>query len=140
MATQGGFGVDVKITVNSVLTSIAHVVEMEYPELEKVLAEVTGHGAAGGYEEWIATGKRRQSSFAMTLSWDIDDTSHEAIVDAFDSNEAVQMSIEDPQGFETISFSAHVFKMKRVGDQEDGFKCEVEVQPTGQPTISVGSV
>ena len=136
MGVQGGFGVVVKIAVSSVLTAIVHVLDAEYSELEKVLAEMTGHDAEDGYEEYVATGKRKQSSFPLELGWDRDETTHQTVQAAFDSLEPVDMSIEDPLGIEVITFKAHIFKMQRVTKQDDGFRCKVEVQPTGAPTIT----
>lgn len=136
MGTQGGFGLKVKITVSTVLTAIAHITDAEFPEFEKILKEVTGHDATGGYAEFIATGKRKVNSFPVTLAWDSSASTHAAILAAFDSNDAVAMSIEDPAGDEVISFNAHIQKVGRISDQEDGYKCKVTIQPTGQPTIT----
>lgn len=136
MSTIGGFGLQIKITVTAVLTAIVDVIEGEIPEFEKFLAEATPHSAAGGYAVYVATGKRKMNEFKFTLGWDSDDSTHAAVLAAFDSNSSVGMAVVSPSGDETIAFSAHVSKLGRVTDQEDYYKCEVTVQPTGQPTIT----
>lgn len=136
---QGGFGAVLKITVTAVLTAVAHVHEFEFPEFEKIIADVTGHDAPGGYTEKIATGKRTMNSFTCTLGWDTSETTHAAIVAAFDSDDAVQMSVEDPDGIETITFDAHISKLGRIAKQEEGYECKVEITPTGIPQIVPGS-
>lgn len=132
---QGGFGAVLKIDVSG-LTAVTHVKEFEFPEFEKILADITAHDSPGGYAEWIATGKRQLNSFTCTLVWDVAETTHAAVVAAFDSDDAVNMSTEDPDGFEVITFAAHISKLGRIAEQEEGFTCEVEIQPTGIPLIN----
>lgn len=134
MTRQGGFGAVLKI--GSPLAAVAHVEDFEFPEFEKVLAEITGHDSPGGYAEHIATGKRRLNEFTCTLIWDKSTATHTAMVAAFDSDAAVPMSAEDPDGSEVIAFSAHVNKIGRISEQEEGYKAEVTIQPTGQPNIT----
>lgn len=133
---QGGFGAVIKIAVSSVLTAIVHVEDFEFPEFEKVVAEITGHDSPGGYAEYIASGKRKINSFSCTLVWDISETTHAAVLAAFDSDDSVNMSVEDPDSDEVIAFAAIVSKVGRVTEQEEGYKCKVEIQPTGVPTIN----
>lgn len=136
MATQGGFGLQIRISVSATLTAIVHIQEADMPEFEKVLAEVTAHDSAGGYAEYIATGKRKVNEFEMTLLWDKAAATHAAVLAAFNSDAPVNMSVSDPDGAETIAFAAHVYKMGRVSEQEEGYQCVVTIQPTGQPTIT----
>ena len=49
---------------------------------------------------------------------------------------AVDFSIADPDGDETIAFSGHVKSVKRVSPPEDAFEADVVIQPTGAPTIT----
>ncbi len=136
MAGQGSFGHDLKIMVATTLTTIANVVDMDYPALEKVVAESTGHDSTAGYAEWIATGKYTVGEFTITVVWDSADSTHAAIVTAFDAGAAVSMSLADPDTVETITFSAHVKGMTRQADQEDAYKAEIVFQPTGQASIA----
>lgn len=135
MTVQGGFGTVIKITVTSALTAITHAQDIEWPEFEKILADITGHDAPGGYEEIIATGKRKMNAFKLKLTWDVSEVTHAAVLAAFNTDETVLMSVEDPDGDEVIEFQAHVAKLGRVTEQEEGYVCEVEVKPTGIPTI-----
>jgi hypothetical protein len=132
----GGFGLIVKISISSTLTAIAELIDGEIPEFEKFIAEMTPHSATGGYATHVATGKRKLNEFKITLGWDSDDVTHAAILAAFDSNDAVNMSIMAPAADETIAFAAHVTKVGRITAQEDGYKCDVTIQPTGAPTIT----
>jgi len=132
MTRQGGYGSVLKI--GSPLTAIAHIEDYEFPEFEKILAEITAHDSPGGYAEHISTGKRKLNEFTCTLTWDKDQATHSTIIAAFNSDDAVPMSAEDPDGEEVIGFMAHVFKLGRIAEQEEGYKCEVSLQPTGIPT------
>lgn len=132
---QGGFGTVVKIMVTASLTAITYAQEIEFPEFEKVLADITGHDAPGGYEEIIATGKRKMNAFNVKLTWDVGQVTHAAVLAAFNSDSAVSMSVEDPDGYEVITFSAHISKLGRVAEQEEGYVCNVEIKPTGIPVI-----
>ena len=136
MAGQGGFGVALKIMVGTVLTAVVNIMDVDFPELEKILSESTGHDSTAGYAEHIATGKYKANEFNCTLTWDADETTHAAIVTAFDAAAAVSMSIEDPEGDEVISGSAHIRTISRIGRQEEHFIAEVAIQPTGQWSIA----
>ncbi len=136
MTSQGGFGLIVKITVSAALTAIADLLDGEIPEFEKFLAEMTPHSATGGYAVQVATGKRKMNEFKVTLGWDSDEATHAAIIASFDSNDPVVMQVITPGTDETIQFSAHISKIGRLSPQEDGYKCDVTIQPTGSPTIT----
>ena len=138
MATQGvqgGFGTVMKIKVTSTMTAITHVQDVEFPEFEKILAVITGHDSPGGYEETIATGKRKMGAIKAKLTWDVGEITHAAVLAAFNSDPPVGMSVQDPDSDEIISFSGHIQKLGRVAKQDEGYYCDVTIQPTGQPTI-----
>lgn len=136
MAQSGGFGLVVQIDVSGTPTALVHVLDMDIPEFMKFIAEMTGHDSAGGYYEAVDTGKKRVQPFPVTLGWDVGEATHTAILTAFNSATPVTFSVEDPAGGETISFECLVERVKRVSKQEDGYKAEVTIHPTGQPTIS----
>jgi predicted secreted protein len=135
MTTQGGYGTKLKIDISNSMTLVTRAMDIEFPEFEKVLADVTTHDSPGGYAEHIATGKRKMNSFTVKLLWDADETTHAAILAAFNSDEAVEMSVEDPDSQEVITFDAHVWKVGRVTPQEEGYTCDVAIQPTGIPVV-----
>ena len=135
MAEQGGFGVILKISVSATMTAVANLRDVEFPEFEKTLADSTKHSSPSGYMERIATGLKEVKSFKAELGWDKGQTTHATIIAAFDSLSPVNMSIQDPAGVETISFSAHVQKLGRVAKMKDVYICNVTIQPTGAPTI-----
>ena len=137
VTAEGGFGLQVKITVGTTLTAIVYLVEGEIPEFERFVAEATPHSATGGWAKFVSTGKRKLNEFKITLAWDKGDTSHAAIHTAFDAETAVNMNVTSPDGSdEVIAFSAFITKIGRVAEQEDYYKCEVSIQPTGKPTIT----
>jgi hypothetical protein len=136
MAVEGGFGYTVKITVDSVLTAIAHITDGDVPELEKVLKESTGHDSSGGWAEYTPSGKKKAAAFTLTLGWDPASTTHAALLAAFGSDTPVNFEITDPQGEESIAFAGHVQKMGRTYDQEGMRSCKVTIQPTGAITVS----
>jgi hypothetical protein len=136
MAEQGAFGVQLKISVSATLTIVANLLDVAFPEFEKYLADSTAHDSSGGYVEYISSGVRELKEFKATLGWDTSETTHAAIVTAFDSDDYVAMSIEDPNGNEVIAFNAHIKKIGRIGKIKEMFKCDVTIQPTGQPTIT----
>lgn len=133
---QGGFGVILSIDVGTVLTAVTKIVDVGFPEFEKILAESTGHDSTDGYYEAVATGKRKLNEFTCTLTWDTNEATHAAVVTAFDADAAVSFSIQDPIGDETIAFEGHIRTVGRISEQEDVYKAEVAIQPTGAPTIT----
>jgi predicted secreted protein len=136
MAKQGGFGVLLKIAVGTTLTTVVGVREVEFPEFEKMLAEATAHDSSGGWKEMIDTGKRSLNAFSVTVNWDKAQATHAAVSTAFSSTSAVGMSIQDPAGAEIIAFSAFITKVGRIAEQEEVYSAEIEITPTGAPTIT----
>jgi predicted secreted protein len=135
--TEGGMGLAVKLTVGTTLTALTYLLDGEIPEFERFVAEATPHSSTGGWAVFVSTGKRKLNEFKVTLGWDSDEATHAAVLTAFDSESAVAMSVVSPDGSdETISFSAFITKIGRMTDQEDAYKCEVSIQPTGKPTIT----
>ena len=127
-----------KIMISTTLTAVTNLLDVDFPETEKFLADMTAHpaSAASGYTTWIDSGVRALNAFTAVLGWDDLEATHQAVLTAFDATAAVSMSIEDPAGQEIIAFSAHIQKVGRVSKVKDGFKCNVTIQPTGAPTIT----
>lgn len=136
--TIGGFGLSVKITVGTALTAMTYVLEgSEMPKFKKFIAEATPHSATGGWAVRVATGKRSLESFKVVLGWDADEATHAAVQTAFDADASVNMSVVSPDGTdETISFAAFIEEIARMPAQEDAYKAEVMITPTGAPTIA----
>ena len=65
---QGGFGMTVKLHIGTATpwTTIASVLDGEFPEFEKLVVESTGHDAASGYATCVATGKKQLNPFKLT--------------------------------------------------------------------------
>lgn len=136
--TEGGMGLQVKITVGTSLTALTYLLEgSELPKFKKFIAEATPHNATGGWAKRVATGKRSLESFKVVLGWDSDEVTHAAVQTAFDSDSPVNMSVISPDGTdETIAFSAHIEEIARLTGQEDAYTAEVMITPTGKPTIT----
>jgi hypothetical protein len=136
MAVQGGFGLSLKIDVAGTPTVVVGVRTADFPGFSKFIAESTPHDAEDGYYEAVATGKRRLQPFSAELNWDASETTHATVLAAFDSNDAVAMSISDPAGDEEIAFFAHIETVNRISQQEDRYYATVQFHPTGAPTIT----
>ena len=134
--TIGGFGLIVKVQAGTNLQAITYMIDGEIPKFKKFIAEATPQNATGGWAKRVATGKRSLESFKVTLGWDSDETTHAALQTAFDSNDPVNMSVVSPGTDETIVFSAHIEEVSRIADDEDYYKAEVMITPTGAPTVT----
>lgn len=136
--TEGGFGLQVKITVGTTLTALTYLLEgSEMPKFKKFIADATPHSATGGWAKRIASGKRSAEPFKVVLGWDSDEATHAAVQTAFDSDNPVNMSVISPDGSdETIAFSAHIEEISRLVEMESLYTAEVMITPTGKPTIT----
>lgn len=132
MAGQGGYGL--QVTMNG--TVLVGVEDADFTPFMKFIDEATAHDSPGGYYEAVATGKRRIEPMAMTMIWDINEATHAAFLTAFNSDDAQQFTMADPDGDETIEFNAHVERLNRVSRQEETYRAEVELHPTGTATIT----
>ncbi len=133
---QGGFGVVAKIDVSATLTTVVNLLDIDWPKFRNYITEATGHDSAGGYYEAVATGKKRVESFKVTLGWDVSNATHAQIVTAFTDGNPRPWTIADPDSDETIAISVIVEEIQRISRQEDGYKAEILMHPTGQPTIT----
>jgi len=134
--TIGGFGLKVKIDIAATPTLITYLLEGEIPKFKKFIAEATPQNASGGYAVRVATGKRSLESFKVTLGWDATEATHAALKTAFASNDPVNITVVAPGTDETIAFSAHIEEVGRMTKDEDAYKAEVVITPTGAPTIT----
>jgi hypothetical protein len=140
MATQGGMGLEIKVTVTSTLTAIGHLLpETNWPKVEKILSEETGHDALNGYAEWKPTGKYAVGTFTLIVLWDPSATTHAALNAAFDSQDDVAMLISSPNGNEAWTFVAQVKSLGPSSKQDQGFRMAIDVQPTGYIDRTAGS-
>ena len=136
MAFQGGFGLTLQIDVGTVPTAVVDVLSADFPEQLKTIVRKVPHDASSGYAEQVDTGVKDLGAMTVRLGWDVDETTHAAILSAFDGTSAVDFSIADPSDDETIAFSGHVKSVKRISPAEDAFEADVVIQPTGAPTIT----
>lgn len=135
MSTQGGHGLVLKINTGS-LTVVVNLMDSDFPEQEKYLAEATFHDSTSAYLEYISTGLRNLTEFVFKTAWDDTESTHAQVMTSFDADTTVGMSIEDPLGQEVIAFDAHIRKVGRISKSRELYQCDVTVQPSGGPTIT----
>lgn len=131
-SAQGGFGLQLKL--NS--TIVLQVDDVDELVFAKIMAEATGHDSEGGYYESVAAGKRRVEPFSIGLFWDNSLSIHAAVIAAFDSDDFQQLSWIDPDSDEQIQFKAHIESIGRISAQEDAYKANVLIHPTGTVNIA----
>jgi len=138
MAEQGAFGVVLKIMISTTLTAVVNLLDVDFPTQKKELADMTAHPAAAvtGYRTYIDSGVRELTPFTAVLGWDSGDSTHAAVLTAFDATTALSMSIEDPAGDEIIAFSAFIEEIGRLAKVPGGYKANVTIRPTGAPQIT----
>lgn len=137
MSYSGGYGVTLKIrTAPSTLTTVAKVLDVDFPAQMLEMADVTSHASTEGYREFLATGVREAGEFQATLLWDDGQATHALMLTTLGGTTAVDMTIADPLGQETISFSTFVRQISRIAKLNDAYKCQVTLRPTGKPTVT----
>ena len=128
--TIGGFGI--AVTIGG--TALTYLIDGEIPEYEKIIAEATPQNATSGYAVFVATGKRKLNEFKLTLGWDITEVTHAAVMTNLNNTALQTFVLTTPGSDETLTFSGFVTKVGRVAEQEDYYKCEVTIQPSGAPS------
>ncbi len=136
MAKTSGYGAIFKVTISSVLTAIANVKEIGFPDQMAETADVTTHDSASGYAEWIKTGLLRLGAFDLTLVWDPAAVTHIALLAALASTTPLVMTLTPRSLGEVISFSGFITKVARTSSTTGAYEAVVSVQPTGIPTIT----
>ncbi len=132
MAAQGGFGLGLTHKGTTVI-SIDSVDELQFT---KFMAEVTSHDSPGGYYEAVATGKRRIQPLAVGAFWDSAAATHTAVLAAFDADTEDEWVWSDPDGDESIAVKMHVEQIGRISEQEDAYRANILLHPTGTATIT----
>lgn len=135
MATQGGFGLVLKINTGS-LTTVVNLLDIDFPAQDRVLVEARYHNSTDGYMEWVSSGLRMLGEMSCVVAWDDSETTHAQFLTSYNAETAIGMSIEDSLGQEVIAFDAFIKQILREGRQEDLYKATITIQPTGAPTIT----
>lgn len=132
MSAQGGFGVQLKIGANTVVS----VIDVTWPTLRNVMVDVTAHDSTNGWREHIKTGLRETTEFTATIAWDDSESTHQSLITNFDASGSQTYSLINPDATETIAFSAHVTAMSRVSAKDGYYQMDVSFMITGEPTLS----
>ena len=132
MARKGGWGG--ALTYNS--QSITKITEVEYPEVEKTLAETTAHDSTGGWPEFLASGRFSAGEFACDLVWDKALTGHAALLTAYNAGTAATFSLVSPGSGVTYGGSARVKNIDEMAAQDGAYAAKVTFEPTGAITIT----
>ncbi len=135
MAVQGGFGCLLKVNTGS-LTTIVGVMDVDFPVQSRIISESTSHSATSGYYTGVPSGKRRLEPFKATISWDDTAATNAALLTNFNASATVGFSIQDPGGQEIIAFDGYVENIGRVSKQDGTYQADVQIHPTGAPTIT----
>lgn len=136
MAKSGGLGVQLKITISASLMLIAQMKDIEIPEQEAAVVDVTTHDSTSGYAEFIKSGLFKLGKAVATLVWDDSIASHTGIVAAFSATSPVAMTITTPATAEVLEFNGFVTRLGRESKIDGALMCKVEIQPTGALTIT----
>ena len=132
MAAQGGFGLG--LTLNG--TTVVGVDSVDEILFRKYIAESTWHDAAGGFYTAVETGKKRIDPYGVSMFWDVNAATHADVLAKFEGTAEVQMTFSDPDGDETIEHMAILEQLGRIAAQEDAYRANVLVHPTGTATIT----
>lgn len=138
MAINVGQGTILKMTISSVLTAIAQVVENEgpgisVPKVKKTnLADVAARFRAG-----LPEGE----ALSFTIQYDPVDTTHAALVTAISSWPQVPLVwnviFNTVAGTDKAVLTAFLTKFMPKGmNQDDNLEADIELQPDGLPTFS----
>ena len=135
--TQGAFGVACQIDVSGTPTTLAKIREVSWPVFKKFIAEATTHDSTGGYYEAIDSEKKRIMPFPLVLAWDTSQSTHAAILTAFNTATLVTFKVSDPDGDESIAFECFIEEVERqISGQEGMYAARVLIHPSGQATIT----
>ncbi len=118
------------------LTAVAKIKDINWPEQSAETADVTTHDSSGGNAEWIKTGLLRAGAFTGTLFWDPAAASHVALQAALASTAALAMSLTPRSAGEVLTFNGLVTKLGRATAVAGGYECSIEIQPTGGITAT----
>lgn len=136
MSEQGAFGITWQISVGTVLTSVANVEKISFPVVENEEDEITAHDSAGGYQKFVATGRKLTDEFEAILTWDVAQATHAELVTLQASGASTAMTLADPDEAETLSFNALVKKIERMGDIDTAWRAKVSCRVNGEITIT----
>lgn len=136
MAVRGGFGAVWKISIATVLTTVANVEETAFPTTENELTEITAHDSAGGYEEFVATGIKRSGEFTVTLTWDVAEPTHAELVALQVSGASNSMTLATPGASELLAFNGIVRNIERESPIGGALRAMVTVKVNGQISIT----
>ncbi len=142
MGATGGFGVTFQIgsgplSGTPTYSSIGQVKTWKGIEIEAVMSDFTHHGSAGGYQEFVPSGRKNISPIELGIAYDKSIASHTdasgGLYHALDNGSKLAYKITLPDAT-TWEFDAYVIKLTQASEQEEHIDLTVELQPTGQPT------
>jgi hypothetical protein len=136
MAVQGGFGCVIQVDVSATPTTIPNVVDATPPKLEPVMADITAHDSAAGMNEFIPSGRVNTSELTFTIVFDESATTHAELRTLAGSKAVATYVFKDSATTETLTFEGYVAGFQRVSAQDDAYKVEVTIRPTGEIVLS----
>lgn len=117
-----------------VFTTIAEISNIDGPELERTLLDVTHLGSTGGYREFI-TGLRDAGELVLTLNF-VRDTYEQLRLDwDEETSDNYQLEFEDTGGT-TFDFAAVVTRLGLTVPFEDKIQVTATLKITGPLTLT----
>lgn len=130
-------GVVWQITVTAALTDVAKVEDIEFPDQQNVIDEITAHDSAGGYPEYHITGLKEGTEFKATLIWDPGtEATHAELVTLQGSGASNAMTLTDAESDESMAFDGKIKGIKRMEPKDKKRRAEVTVLVDGAITIT----
>ena len=130
---EGSHGTLIKILIESTLTIIPGVEDIEFNLGEYDEIDVTHQGSLG--QEEIIKGVRRGQSLSFSVQWDESNEAHQELIKLFDSNEPGNMQILFPgMKGDTYNFKGYVMGISAPAPVSGKKVREISIRITGQIT------
>lgn len=112
-----------------VFTTVARVMEVDWPKLKAYMVETTNH--SDEYVQQSHSGVREFTGFSVTLEWTDDEATHATIRTNFDSNTAKNYKLISPDTQVTYTFAAFVEEIGRETKIKDVQRMKIMIRPQG---------
>ncbi len=119
-------------------TSIAEVTELTPPSMSRDAIEVTSHGSADGFREYIS-GWRDGGEVSIVANWLPTDTTHDGttgLLESYLDDEAHNWRVVLPDSLATIAFAGFLtaFNPDLPLTEQGKLSCTIKI--TGKPTVT----
>ena len=136
MAISGGHGVQFQVEVSASLTEMANVREVQFPEEDNEITDVTAHDSPSGYSERLPTGRVLTSEFTVLVTWDDAETTHQEVRTHHSDKTILNLALISPDSQETLTFAGFVRKLARSSPQDGSYDMEITIAPSGAVVLT----